>query len=333
MLNLRNRSRRGFTLVELLVVIAIIGILVGLLLPAVQAAREASRKMSCGNNLHQLGIALHNYESTYRVLPPSRLAFSSPRFEQSWTAMIMPYIEQNNIRAGYNFGTPWYHPSNDEFTTLKVPTLMCPSAPTSRQLPASTLYNSITRGLRSDQPKWGFSDYGTINAVRNSSFVIAGLPSLGEREVLGVMGRGPDGVLLAQVTDGLSKTVMIAEGGGRPTLYISGKQGRNPDSGAMSGLGVVKDGWGWADINGGFSIDGATRQGLSNKTNDSGVVTGNGSCFINCTNDSEIYSFHTGGSQMLYADGSVQFVSASTNAATLVGMFTRDYGDVYQSEN
>ncbi len=91
----QTRPRNAFTLVELLVVIAIIGILVGLLLPAVQQAREAARRMQCSNNCKQLGLALHNYESTFRVLPPSRINITSPRiFQQSWTAMIMPFIEQ-----------------------------------------------------------------------------------------------------------------------------------------------------------------------------------------------------------------------------------------------
>ncbi len=324
-----KRRISGFTLVELLVVIAIIGILVGLLLVGVQAARESSRKMSCSNNLHQLGIALQNYESTYKVFPPSRLETKKPKYEHSWMSMIMPFIEQNNNGIRYNLGARWYDKVNDEFTTLTVPILICPSAPTSRQVPIPALYNAITEGRRSDQPKWGYTDYGSINAIRNSVFVLAGLPSLGEKEVLGALGRGPDGVRLATITDGLSQTVVVAEGGGKPTLYISGKQGRNPDEGVAAGMSVVRDGWGWADINGGFSIDGATRQGIPNKTKKDGTVTGNGTCLMNCTNDSELYSFHTGGSQMLFCDGSVQFISASTNAATLVAMFTRDFGDDY----
>ncbi len=330
MSRIRNRGG-GFTLVELLVVIAIIGILVGLLLPAVQAAREASRKMSCSNNLHQIGIALHNYESAFKIWPPSRLVFSNPRFEQSWTAMVLPYIDKQTIHNGYQMGTPWYHPVNDPFNLVTISTYVCPSAPTQRLLPTANLYSSITNGLRSDQPRWGYADYGSINAIRNGAFVNAGLPDLGEREMMGALGRGPDGVRLAQITDGLSQTAVIGEGGGRPTLYINGKQGRSPRNGAINGTPFVPDGWTWADINGGFSIDGVNHvNGLANNTNSSGVVTGNGKCFINCTNDSELYSFHTGGTHLLYGDGGVRFISAATNAAVLIAMCTRDFGDVYE---
>ncbi len=89
-------SRRGFTLVELLVVIAIIGILVGLLLPAVQQAREAARRMSCQNNLKQLGLAAHNFHDTYRHFPTGGDKSSGVRYVIGWTGWIMPFIEQGN---------------------------------------------------------------------------------------------------------------------------------------------------------------------------------------------------------------------------------------------
>ena len=104
--------RRGFTLVELLVVIAIIGILVALLLPAVQAAREAARRAQCLNNLRQLGIALHNHESTNRSLPPGNLGrdpeksglttmvFSSDEVQTAFVAFVLPYLE-NLVRQGW----------------------------------------------------------------------------------------------------------------------------------------------------------------------------------------------------------------------------------------
>src|SRR5512134_1594864 len=109
----KPNSHRAFTFVELLVVIAIIGILVSLLLPAVQAAREAARRMQCGNNLKQLGLGLHNYESTYKTLPSGWIA--SPGFTHTsattgtgidgqanwgWPAFILPFIEQRTLHDG-----------------------------------------------------------------------------------------------------------------------------------------------------------------------------------------------------------------------------------------
>ena len=114
----RSKGRRGFTLVELLVVIAIIGILVGLLLPAVQAAREAARRMSCSNNFKQIGLAIHNYHSTYKRIPAQGIGtVATPSHNRAWwqesaagngtlfvnnrrlstLVGILPFIEQQGI--------------------------------------------------------------------------------------------------------------------------------------------------------------------------------------------------------------------------------------------
>ncbi len=112
-------------------------------------------------------------------------------------------------------------------------------------------------------------------------------------------------------------------------MYVSGRKSSNPRVGNIAfGLNTTADGWGWADINSGFSIDGANAAGVQNDTNSSGNTTIVGNCMMNCTNDSEIYSFHNGGAMFTFGDGSVQFLSASIDAKTFVAVLTRDRGDV-----
>lgn len=120
----------GFTLVELLVVIAIIGILVGLLLPAVQAAREAARRMQCTNNLKQLALSCHNYESNYRCFPPSavidlRLANDSNNGSWGVHGRILPFLEQGNLYNNVDLTTAWDHQM--AIDNLRIPVYGCPS--------------------------------------------------------------------------------------------------------------------------------------------------------------------------------------------------------------
>ena len=131
----RNRTQPGFTLVELLVVIAIIGILVALLLPAVQAAREAARRMQCTNRLKQLGLANHNYHDVYRSLPPMMCGTmgtsddDSSGYYMSGIVSLLPFFEQQQIydyAKRHNFGPrPWLTTYNT--WTVRIPTLLCPS--------------------------------------------------------------------------------------------------------------------------------------------------------------------------------------------------------------
>ena len=127
------KQRRGFTLIELLVVIAIIAVLIALLLPAVQAAREAARRAQCVNNLKQLGLAIHNYESTNNVLPPQMsMLFNSTgavAWKSQWgvTSRILPYLEGSALYSAINYNNKTTDVSNATAVSQSVKTFLCPS--------------------------------------------------------------------------------------------------------------------------------------------------------------------------------------------------------------
>src|SRR5690554_5619769 len=130
-------ARNGFTLVELLVVIAIIGVLVGLLLPAVQAAREAARRMQCSNHLKQIALACHNYQSSFGHFPPSAivdLSVTSTGNNGSWGVhgRILPYLEQGNLYEQVDLSLAWDHQMSID--AMKIPTYACPSDPGADQV-------------------------------------------------------------------------------------------------------------------------------------------------------------------------------------------------------
>jgi prepilin-type N-terminal cleavage/methylation domain-containing protein len=132
---------RAFTLVELLVVIAIIGILIALLLPAVQAAREASRRSACTNNLHQIGVAIHNYENVYKAFPPASTRVADTRqwmHGPTWWIFTLPYVEQDGLYSDSTFSrqTWWFGDADATITTNKdkyhgitFKIMICPSTP------------------------------------------------------------------------------------------------------------------------------------------------------------------------------------------------------------
>ena len=253
MKNRLGRSRSAFTLVELLVVIAIIGILVGLLLPAVQAAREAARRMQCSNNLKQLGLAVHNFESARRQLPtslrpPSNVASSGEQSRVSVLTDLLPYMEQNNIYSVYNKAINWNQGTNIPLSQTRVPSFICPSNPDGGVLdtapPGSVA--AFIPGIAST------TDYSPIFGIAPGVFTqllgLSGAPDLFRDPAEAFAGVNPPytytrgffpknatinsgtglqtnkGATFSNVADGLSNTIAIAESSGRPYVYVKRKR-------------------------------------------------------------------------------------------------------------
>ncbi len=220
-------SRRGFTLVELLVVIAIIGVMVGLLLPAVQAAREAARRMSCSNNLKQIGLALHNYESTYRTLPPARMmpdyvvagevrpsytSYPNTLPAGAWTGFrsihtfILPFMEQTAIYDMIDFSVPTsvrmttgggVTPINANFAAYAnaAALFICPSDPNTGRVISENNYRANFGG---STPYGGAVDT-TQNHIINATSRGNGAFTIGLSNKF------------SDFTDGLTNTVVFSE--------------------------------------------------------------------------------------------------------------------------
>jgi prepilin-type N-terminal cleavage/methylation domain-containing protein/prepilin-type processing-associated H-X9-DG protein len=132
----RQSHRAGFSLVELLVVIAVIGLLIALLLPAVQAAREAARRLGCSNNLHQIGIGMHGYHDSNRHFPPGAIEMRSltslSRFKArqiAWSALLLPYVEQKGVYSLLDLTKPFDNAANAKAAANVLPLYLCPSVP------------------------------------------------------------------------------------------------------------------------------------------------------------------------------------------------------------
>ncbi len=211
-----NRSRAGFTLVELLVVIAIIGVMVGLLLPAVQAAREAARRMSCQNNMKQVGLALHNYHDTFNSFPPLAVwgvgrqpPYTLP-YHHTWVVMTLPFIEQQALYESINKNLPIWGQllpgSTEMIVSQQIPTLICPSDGGSNS-PQENHNIGITNYAGSEGYHWW--ETSTVGAGWAESARWAD-PITGTADLQGVFSQNRTRKM-KDVKDGLSNVVTVAE--------------------------------------------------------------------------------------------------------------------------
>jgi prepilin-type N-terminal cleavage/methylation domain-containing protein len=315
----------GFTLVELLVVIAIIGILVALLLPAIQAAREAARRIQCTNNMKQIGLAILNYESNKKEMPPARtpnVPLSTPKKglcpgtgipaipdngqpEHYVLSFILPYMEQQALYDLIDFKKDWDNgvpnPTgprpNLRVTEVEIPDYLCPSAPPRPNRYAAD-YITLVDIPDNDATHWvGYCTLQTAGQVKQSR-PIESLEGL-------LTDTGPRRI--RDATDGLSKSFMFFECGGRPIEFLMGQ-----DKGEPSPISTMH--WRWADHE---------AYGIWKPDAECGLST-----VMNCTNFDNPYSFHPGGCIVAFGDGSTDFITENIEVDAWVSLFTCAAADV-----
>ena len=278
--------RPAFTLVELLVVIAIIGILVALLLPAVQAAREAARRMSCGNNLKQLGLAMHNFHDTYNTLPYARSGGGQNR--HTWAVLILPFIEQDPLHSNWKNPVTGVNQTDGYNNMTSIPTLReaqvkgyyCPSRRNPPQL------------IDFDGPGAGTN----LGSASDYAVCTGDGGSLGDRHTgmipIITSGSHMQGHNFAMITDGLSNTLLIGD------KHVAQSDLRNLTTGH------IRDGVVWS---GGEQGAFARRAGPSNPL----------AFTINTVYNNQFGSYHKGVVQFVLGDGSVRALQVSLPGTTL----------------
>jgi prepilin-type N-terminal cleavage/methylation domain-containing protein/prepilin-type processing-associated H-X9-DG protein len=302
-----SNKRSGFTLVELLVVIAIIGILVALLLPAVQAAREAARRMSCGNNLKQQGLAMHNYHDVFKSLPmgivgrgPGQPGGSTFDDDDGfgWGCALLPFVEQQPL---YDRVNPNGIPSVFErfHTGAPAPLPFTPPGPTNQPWPGAEISLSVYKCPSSILPaqvpaNWGVPGIGGRPVHRTwwvgyatNDYKGAGGSCYGDDGVIQKHLEIPGGRKFREITDGLSNVIMLAE-----SSYVNANATRFTD---------------WPTWIGGLKEDEQIRvNGRTTAPINCGCKRSNWSTALS---DDCAFSMHPGGAQFAFCDASVQFLS------------------------
>jgi prepilin-type N-terminal cleavage/methylation domain-containing protein/prepilin-type processing-associated H-X9-DG protein len=289
-----SRSRpSGFTLIELLVVISIIGVLIALLLPAVQRAREAARRIQCVNNLKQIGLALHSYQDAHGCLPSGytyALGYQWGGF--GWATMILPGVEQKSLFNAANFDLPLWSDANTTVATTAINFYLCPSDETSQG-----------RSLVRDPYKYAMASYV-------GSFGPGDLDVQPE-DRRGLFSRNSC-TKFAEVTDGLSQTLAVAERHNGKFPKVIGSEGHVFAETVWVGA-IMED---YKDAHGHTTL----------------FVTGHTPTSPSF-DDQDAASRHDGGTNFAFLDGSVRFIKNSIDLKVYQSLSTRAGGEVISSDS
>ena len=354
-MSLSPRMRTAFTLVELLVVIAIIGILVGLLLPAVQAAREAARRMQCTNNLKQIGVAIHNYESAHRVFPSGYVSYATRNGAApfwaaldpdtwdaapgwGWGTLILPFLEQAPLANNLDPRLPIWDPRHQALIRSKLPVYLCPSSSGSteafvlrdesggalmrygRQIQVGRSNYVASHGQESCWGECGAARYATVFTDIYSSATTT-------KRIDGDVSLVADGpfyrnsrVGFNQITDGTSSTIFVSEHSSR----LSDKTWVGVIPGAFTHpfLRSPENG-----------PDAAATLTLMHMGPSGGELDITGFPIIHPMNFptlhvGQMYAEHPGGGNVLYGDGSVRFMPETIDLILAAELASMDEGEV-----
>jgi prepilin-type N-terminal cleavage/methylation domain-containing protein/prepilin-type processing-associated H-X9-DG protein len=360
--------RRGFTLIELLIVIAIIGVLVGLLVPAAQKAREVANRAQCASNLKQLSIALHHYHDINQCFPTTyiRLLQPDPDVSASFYTLptsttthipdpattgpsaftvILPYLEGDDVYKKIDVTKSFFNPanmpgpspaSNPAYSTA-IKTFLCPSAPGDPVVDyTAELTQSFNNfGITLNYPGglvFGRTDYAPDAGME------ADLPGIDIKASPSIIVQPPaNPTRITDISKGTSTTIMLIEDAARPGwwgsngvvapngftpvmgTYLAGQNGPAPQGGGA-----------WADPLNYIATNGGDPSG-------SGIAAGGGfdgippasyACALGCTNDSEIFAFHAGGSNAAFGDGSVRFLKNGITMNQMAVLLQKSGGTV-----
>jgi prepilin-type N-terminal cleavage/methylation domain-containing protein/prepilin-type processing-associated H-X9-DG protein len=373
-------SRRAFTLIELLVVIAIIGVLIALLLPAVQSAREAARRAQCTNNLKQMGLSIHNFESTYGFFPRSGehpVLFNGTEYKtqdyHSAFTLMLNFMEQTNVFNAFNLELRYNQPPNFTAAATAVNSFLCPTNPLASDRSGSGGKDNFgygcsdyaicpytemdTLGRPSDHPQYGqppatkpivfaaltagsypvnlYTDYTSMSG---GTTYVSAKKKVHLDPAKGKIDPYYPGSSIGSITDGTSNSLAIYEDTGRsPKMWETVGQNLAASTGGYLDpiTGEARCHWRWAEPD---SASGVSK--LINNNKNAGYALGTallpGQCPWNahdCGPNNEVFSFHSGGANVCFADGHVSFLKETVAGPILRALITKNGGETISADS